>query len=213
MAIHTADGVPGLSKFTREQLAALASPEEVEELFRLYHDLFTTGSSEFEPVLPNDLDACGLTLRDASTVDLGVEVEAFMSPEQLVSKLGFKDARPFQFNKYRHRSGAVPWDAGSEALFSVGPSNDALQEIALHWHQLAGVHAIVRNVFKAEPSQARCAGVLCADEVGLGKTALAIAFLAFLSNTIWHKNKGRPPPPILGLFHYLSADFLLTFTQ
>jgi hypothetical protein len=180
------DVLLGLSKFTREQVAALASPSDVEDLFRLYHDLFDI-PSESEPVLQHKDHGSGLTLQDATILDLGVEVEATMSPEQLATRLGFKNSRPTQFNDYCHQSGAVAWDSVCAHLFDANPPTDALQEIALHWHQLGGVHSMVRNIFSAEPRQKPCTGLLCADEVGLGKTGFAIAFLTFLSNAIWHE--------------------------
>ena len=129
--------------------------------------------------------------------DLGMEKEFNLTPGDLATRLGFNKRRlPYQFNKLRHVSGLTPWSDGR--LFETKPTPDCLNLNQLHWHQLAGVHAISRIIFTAKPDLQHETGVLIADEVGLGKTAQALSFIAFLNQCISLRERGMGPPPILG---------------
>lgn len=77
-----------------------------------------------------------------------------------------------------------------------------MERLYLHWHQLCGVHAVVRINFTETPAPNRCCGVLIADDVGLGKTFQAAATIAFLSELymrqMLRRSKSVPLPPIIG---------------
>jgi TATA-binding protein-associated factor len=82
-----------------------------------------------------------------------------------------------------------------------------MEPLALHWHQLAGVHAIMRMNFTKNPvsSDHRC-GMLIADEVGLGKTFQAATTIAFLSDLVMCQKLSQSQPvtfpPIIRKFAF-----------
>lgn len=122
-----------------------------------------------------------------------------MAPRQLAKALGFKTGVPPTFNPYRHRSGISPWDDAESFEFAPDQVMPAyLETLKLHWHQLAGVHSILRSIFTKEKDPAHTNGVLIGDEVGLGKTAQSIAVLAFLNQVIYLQSKNATIPPIIG---------------
>lgn len=121
-----------------------------------------------------------------------------MTSDQLSTNLGFSEGLPIVlFNKYRHRAGLTPWSAEyPDCLDPEGPHKDELDPIKLHWHQLAGVHAMVRKLI-VEQDGPECCGILLADEVGLGKTFQAITMIAFLSDLVIRQGFKLPPPPMI----------------
>ncbi|KAF7771865.1 hypothetical protein Agabi119p4_6176 [Agaricus bisporus var. burnettii] len=143
----------------------------------------------------------------AARGDLGMEVERKMDPKQLAKSLGFKNYLPFSFNVYRHKFGTSAWE--DETLFNF-PEEQSLPAfidfMRLHWHQLAGIHSIIRSIFLEKPDNSHPAGVLIGDEVGLGKTAQSIAFIAFLNQAIYMQENRLRVPPILTARPYLGGD-------
>ena len=132
-------------------------------------------------------------------VDLGVEEENKMDPSALSQDLGYIDNLPFLFNPSRHKTGYNPWD--KPAVFdSASPefSSENIIPSSLHWHQLAGVHSIFRTVFSPNEVDggSNCRGMLIADEVGLGKTAMVITVMVTLSHLIWLQGQKKPLPPL-----------------
>jgi len=150
------------------------------------------------------LDSTQLRFGDtiAPNTDLGVEKETSLSRQQMSALLGFNNAMPFQFNEYRHKNGILPWD--DPKAFEDADSPD-LQKIMLHWHQLFAVHAIVRNVFTVEPVE-RTPGLLIADEVGLGKTAMAIAIVRQITHPT--SEEKRRYQITLTLYSHLARSLL-----
>lgn len=113
-----------------------------------------------------------------------MEVESTLSPSLIAKKLGFYGSIPLLFNSHRHKDGLTPWDdpcafENTETLKTTGE----FTAINLRWHQLAGIHAVLRRLFfttaTSEPS-----GVLIADEVGLGKTLQSLAIVATLAEYV-----------------------------
>ncbi|PPR01683.1 hypothetical protein CVT26_013098, partial [Gymnopilus dilepis] len=74
----------------------------------------------------------------------------------------------------------------------------------LHWHQVAGVHSIIRNIFYPNPHPDNITGMLVADEVGLGKTCQAICVILFLVTAVLRQKKKFEPPPLLKIRPYLG---------
>jgi len=181
---HTYVLQPGLVKVRKDALSKLATEEEVDDLFDLYAKLIADASEDLEASEPPLSPASTIGISFAEKVDgadPGVEVEMRMSPAELAKELGFTDHLPFLFNRYRHVKGFSAWK--NPALFSEDScENPDIQPLGLHYHQLAGLHAIVRKVFGEEADADACTGVLLADEVGLGKTAVAISLICFLSH-------------------------------
>jgi len=177
---------PGLVKVRKDALSKLATEEEVHDLFDLYAKLIADASEDLEASEPPLSPASTLGISFAEKVDgadPGVEVEMRMSPAELANELGFTDTDrlPFLFNRYRHVKGFSAWKNSS--LFSEDSrENPDIQPLRLHYHQLAGLHAIARKVFSKTVDADACTGVLLADEVGLGKTAVAISLICFLSH-------------------------------
>lgn len=178
---------------------------DVEDLTRLYVTLF---ASEADPNCAVELVSVDPELQSClDGVDLGVEEEISMSPQDLATDLGFSDGLPFLFNRIRHNSGFNPWD--DPQLFehaSIFHDEEHTVPLKLHWHQLAGVRAVLRRVFEKEQRLTEpCTGVLIADEVGLGKTAMAIAIIAFLTHLVWLKSGDAQMPPIIRTFFNQSV--------
>ncbi|TFK31185.1 P-loop containing nucleoside triphosphate hydrolase protein, partial [Crucibulum laeve] len=198
----------GLSKHTRESLKGLATVYDIASLMELYHKLF----SDLDDTEVNvDLEAMDPTwMEKLKGVDLGVEMEIHLSPDELSESLGFTSGLPFLFNPKRHRAGFNQWD--DEKYFSLGEPEyleGDISDSTLHWHQTAGVHSIIRNMFSETPEPEKCTGMLIADEVGLGKTAVTITTLAFLSHIVWLQERKIPLPPIMKKYPYLQETELL----
>lgn len=187
-------------------LEGLATLKDLEDLQRLYLEYFEAEDVDNEPPL-SEQGELHTRLQEASNgEDLGIDQESSMSPETLAFRLGFaKDRLPLQFNRHRHRMGLTTWSNPSD--FEIA-SPENLTPLTLHWHQLAGIHSIIRNTFTANSEQGRgeskCTGMLICDEVGLGKTALATSTIAFLNQVLSfassseHGGQRGKLPPVLG---------------
>lgn len=167
------------------------SEEDLSELERTYHEYFAGEDAEDEPVVPEvDGPYSATVMRESGSEDLGIDEELAMDPKALASRLGFiKGGLPAQFNTTRYHLGWTPW---SEPL--VEKQTAQTSPLVLHWHQLAGVHSVIRNAFTPEPEAGHCKGTLICDEVGLGKTALAITIMAFLCQCLSSRGTESPPP-------------------
>lgn len=177
------------------------------DLQRLYFEYFDT-QQETEPVLENGSASIPIPFgmsNDGSPTDLGLEIEAHMNTDDISAALGFQSGRPFLFNPYKHSRGFSTWT-------NPGPfedhDNPDLQPLSLHPHQLSGLHSIIRTSFSSSPASEGSAGKLIADEVGLGKTAIVIATIAFLSHMTTLQLGEKSLPPILsGLICFATVKF------
>lgn len=172
----------------------LASEEDLADIMRLYQEYFMPSEDDDDdsPVLGHE-DPINFNLQDVEDGDLGMEEESKLDPDTLAHRLGFLKKRlPPQFMGFRHRS-STAWD-------NIDNFSDlnSLQPLQLHWHQLSGVHSFARNTFTSKPSDTHCTGMLICDEVGLGKTALTISIIAFLSQCVLLQEKKAELPPVLG---------------
>jgi hypothetical protein len=177
----------------------LATEDDIDDLNRIYMEYFSTDSDDLESdplLLVASSNSYSAAVRDTSgTEDIGINEESTMDPETLATRLGFvKNGLPHQFNPHRHNMGLTSWSNPSDF---ENPSSGNLIPTSLHWHQLAGVHSILKNTFTAEAGEKKCTGTLVCDEVGLGKTTLVIATIAFLNQCLSPERKGSPPP-VLG---------------
>jgi hypothetical protein len=134
--------------------------------------------------------------------DPGVEMESTIAPDVLAANLGFMDDLPILFNHYRHHGGLSPWDPANASLFkqSNAQYNPDMNPITLHWHQLAGVHALICMIFGPDAMVDRICGALIADKVGLGKTYQAATMIAFLTDLVIWQTINAPLPPIIREF-------------
>ncbi|KAK1233548.1 hypothetical protein PQX77_003294 [Marasmius sp. AFHP31] len=169
----------------------LASEDDLAELNAIYNEYFrrpVTDDDDPLPERPNpELIA---SIKEKGLGVLGMEDEAGMSPEQLSQALGLVDGLPFQWNAVRHRDGLTRW-RNPKAFDS-----DANPSLQLHWHQLAGAHSIFRNCFEKEGTGKSTRGMLIADEVGLGKTALCLLIIAIVNQVIHLRGMGKSPAPV-----------------
>jgi SNF2 family DNA or RNA helicase len=117
-----------------------------------------------------------------------------MSFSELCERLHFEGGVPFLFNNLRDAAGENAWSSEFEDLIATG--SDSLEPFSLLHHQLVGVHAILRRVLSPTPSVAR-AGVLLADDVGIGKTVQSAAVIAFLSELPVKIERSLGVPPLL----------------
>ena len=134
-----------------------------------------------------------------------------MSPTQLAENLGLIDGVPLLFNNFRRVDGLNPWKS-PEAFVENDENTPFLMDLNLHWHQLVGVHAVIRKCFTKEPSPNFCTGVLISDEVGLGKTYQAATVIAFLADAALRQIATvQVIPPILREWATLPSPISLAY--
>lgn len=127
--------------------------------------------------------------------DLGTEVESRFSAEQLAAGLCFPHHRPAVFNERKFLYSTLDlWSDESIQLLK----DEAMQseELKLEWVQLAGIAAMVRQTFSDRISEESPSGILIADTVGMGKSAMVMGFLSLLMQLVegaGRDNSGLPP--------------------
>lgn len=184
-----------MSKVNSQALSSLATQTDVTDIIALYHEFFSinqdgeAASQVYEPQLPNNFATTD------NGVDPGVEFESTMEPNLLATSLGFPRGLPLLFNTFRHKGGLSPWTHPD--VFKPPHQDPMLEPLKLFWHQLAGVHAIIRMNFHPNLSSSRFNGTLIADEVGLGKTFQAATVVVFLTDLVLRQSLGHPLPPII----------------
>jgi len=179
---------------------------DVTDVINLYHEFFTSNQEGEANSIVNEAQ---LSVKFGTAVegaDPGVEVESSLSREILASNLDFRNELPLLFNSIRHKGGLSPWSHPEAFKNSSGDDPD-LEPLTLFWHQLAGVHAIIRMNFHPTNDSSRCNGTLIADEVGLGKTFQAATVIVALADLVIRQQQKIPLPPIISSFSYsFSAD-------
>ena len=157
-------------------------PEPLEDVLRAGNDL--------ENVFSEDTD------------DMGVSAFKDKTYEELSTLLGFPEGRPPLFSKFRSKDSTInSWDDPDESpRWTQG--GEGLQPLALQWHQLCGVAAMVDKMFVQK--QGLGTNVCLGDDVGLGKSAQIMGYIAFLI-IVWfaQQNPALVQPPILGAFTLL----------
>jgi len=189
---------PELCNVKQEALQLLAKEQDIAEIFNLYNDFFVNSVDDGHVGEIIDVEPV-LDIHFGDNGDSGVEVEATMKYRQLTRDLGFKNELPILFNALRHTQGLNPWRQESQHLFKeTDPKkqDSCILPLSLHWHQVAGVHAIIRKLFSAQPTK-DVLGVLLADEVGLGKTFQIATVIAFLMELVQRQQQNAPLPPII----------------
>ncbi|RXW13439.1 hypothetical protein EST38_g12414 [Candolleomyces aberdarensis] len=92
------------------------------------------------------------------------------------------------FNQYRHLGCITSWSATSGQIFQafhLRQKNAKLFKlIKMHWHQLAGAHAIACGFFTKEQSVTNILGMLITDDVGIEKSFFALLFAGFLTEPL-----------------------------
>lgn len=162
---------------------AAAAAGDIEEIWATYVQLFglkVVTDMHLQIVLNSDV---GVQEAWQGLPDLGVAKFARCSEATLSSLLNFPDGCPTLFTKLRSSSGLCAWDANDSKKFM--PGNPDMKPLRLLWHQLVGVASIVDKAFSIEPVEAGIPGILVADAVGVGKTALTMGVIAFIIDAFY----------------------------
>ncbi|OJA20020.1 hypothetical protein AZE42_13280 [Rhizopogon vesiculosus] len=172
----------GRTRARKVKIGSLAAAGDIDEIWALYVQLFELTATESEEML---LDLEGESGREEwdGNEDLGVGTFAKTTDEALNGMLNFHSGRPTLFARFRSRSGKSSWDDEASAGFKEG--NADMQELSLLWHQRVGVAAIVEKIWLPEAKPEGVAGMLIADEVGVGKTGLTMGTIAFTIHAYW----------------------------
>ncbi|TFK62822.1 hypothetical protein BDN72DRAFT_776663 [Pluteus cervinus] len=199
---------------TQNLIDSLTPGDDLAEMITQYNDYF--GSPPVDDSAPLDDQRPTLNVPfGGEGMDPGTEVEIRMTPQQLAHQLGFANQLPYFFNPYRHKLGLTAWENGVSGLIaSPGAATDPqLVKLSLHWHQLAGIHSVLRMIFTPEPNPGGCCGALIADDVGLGKTFQATAIIALFTELIERQKKPAPDnkhlPPFINSNPYLGEEKLI----
>ena len=134
--------------------------------------------------------------------DMGVTAYKEKTYEELSMLLGFPEGRPPLFSKYRSKDTTInSWDDPEEESPKWSQGGEGLSSLTLKWHQLCGVASMVEKTFVQQKGGGT--NICLADDVGLGKSAQIMAFIAFLI-TVWYSEQDpdRPRPPIVGAFFF-----------
>ncbi|KAJ2932839.1 hypothetical protein H1R20_g4266, partial [Candolleomyces eurysporus] len=194
------------TKFKPQAFKTLARSEDVQEILALFDAHFAPDEQ-----LPELCATSSIPFAEpVDGADPGVEVEASMSYDELCANLQLDDhGRLLLFNQHRHVGRITSWSATGERVFQafhLRQENAKLfKPIKMHWHQLAGAHAIACRFFTKERSVTNILGMLIADDVGLGKSFLALLFAGFLIELGVKQKKKLPLPPLINTFPYLGT--------
>lgn len=156
--------------------------------------------------LESEEDRSGLS--DELGTDLGIEAESGKSKETLLKGLGLTgEVLPLMF-KARHRLPYLLWTVDLSEPQARQKQQRIEEEInlpvdweplRLKYHQLAGVHSIFRRLVASGDKIIR-EGILIADEVGVGKTAQALACIALMAHLFSCQEKQIAPGGMFGKF-------------
>ena len=110
--------------------------------------------------------------------DLGVKQYSGYNDKSLDDILGLVQGRPILFNHTRYDDPSLNfWD---NAESSPSDASSCIHILQLLWHQKVGLARMIDHFWSTallEPGTST--GIILADEVGLGKTAQVMAFIAF----------------------------------
>ncbi|KAJ3564613.1 hypothetical protein NP233_g8186 [Leucocoprinus birnbaumii] len=192
-------------KIVNRAVANLATKEDVSDLFSFYQEYFEGHLEDEDDILALENYALPATWEDNQKCDFGMEIESGLTSEALGLRLGIgRECHIPLFNEHRHSSGITPWD--DEKEFAVTePLPSHLTPLSLHWHQLAGIHSILRSLFSDQPDENRPTGVLVADAVGLGKTCQSIGTIAMLNAIIFCQEGKYKLPQVISERPYLGT--------
>lgn len=180
----------------------LAGTSEVQEVIGLLEQIFAEDAEVPEFCTPSTI-AFGVP--DSDGKDPGVGPESTMSYSQLCSNLGLNDRGNLAiFNEYQHSSKESPWTPDGQKIFAafekLGDAYDDGDEFSpsrSHFHQVAGMHSALRQMFGAQKTTQSAMGLLIADAPGLGKTRMSASIAAWLVENGLKQDLKKPLPPLL----------------
>lgn len=162
---------------------AAAAAGDIEEIWATYVQVFglkAVSNEQLQSVLASEE---GAQEAWSELADLGVEKFVQRSEEVLSALLNFPNASPTLFAKFRSTSGLCAWDGDNAKQFFSG--NPEMKPLHLLWHQLVGIASVIDKIFTAELVEVGLPGVLVADAVGVGKTALTMGVIAFIIDAFY----------------------------
>ncbi|KAG2116291.1 hypothetical protein DEU56DRAFT_919270 [Suillus clintonianus] len=185
----------GAQRARKVKSGSLVAAGDVEEIWALYVQMFETEPGQLEaPQDEEDIEDSGKAAWNDASEDLGVDGWREMDNDKLNHLLQFPGGKPVLFAEFHSKTGLCAWDAASTSKFVEG--NEDMEPLALLWHQRVGVAAMVDKIWSASKSDEEVPGMLIADEVGVGKTALTMGFIAFVIDAFWIQEvaagRGRP---------------------
>ncbi|KIJ64987.1 hypothetical protein HYDPIDRAFT_28327 [Hydnomerulius pinastri MD-312] len=217
-AEQTAARTRGRRRGTRVTGVHITDAADIEQIWALYMQLFQLQPSDMDPICIGDEDdPAGHAQWHEAAANIGVELFSNMDEATIHILLNFPGGRPTLFNEFRSLSDKSVWDESDGCATAFNASNSDMTSLSLLWHQCAGIAALAGKVFTDQPGgphPGRVPGVLIADEVGVGKTALVMGFIAFLID-VWYCSKALKGPnaatfrlaPILDIFpHFAGVD-------
>ncbi|KAH7918095.1 hypothetical protein BV22DRAFT_1051967 [Leucogyrophana mollusca] len=170
-----------------------ADSEVLSALWATFVTLFETEGETVAPALAySSNEETGLETW-LSSPDMGVEDFHQMNDEQLATLLAFPNNRPALFAEFRSKLGHCAWESKliSDTFVATNPD---VTPLGLLWHQMCGIAAIASKVWSDK--LAPMPGLLVADDVGVGKTALTMGMIALVIS-VWiteaQTKVGRPP--------------------
>jgi SNF2 family DNA or RNA helicase len=173
----------------------LADEQEVQNTINMYLDYFSRPDDQSFNI--EDLNA-GMLWKDSGDGDMGVDEMKKKSTQELCVLLGFQDGRPFMWNGFRSLGNIQSaWDTTNQSeLLQFADGGDDMELLTLLWHQLVGVASMASKVWLKDESE-KTFGILLADDVGVGKTAQVMAFIALVQLVYESEKRGEPLPPLL----------------
>ncbi|KAH0826063.1 hypothetical protein J3R83DRAFT_5787 [Lanmaoa asiatica] len=194
----------GKGRMAHVKHIAAAAAGDIEEIWATYVQLF--GLKPASDVLLQSVLNSEAGAHEAwqDLADLGVAKFAQHSEEALSSLLNFQNGCPTLFAKLQSTSGLCAWNTDDANQFV--PGNPDMKPLRLLWHQLVGVASIIDKVFSAEPVEAGLPGILIADAVGVGKTALTMGVIAFIIDAFYAQEAAAGRKVGGKLFHPSTLD-------
>ncbi|KAJ8581744.1 hypothetical protein M405DRAFT_846837 [Rhizopogon salebrosus TDB-379] len=188
----------GASRARKLKNISLAAAGDVDEIWTLYTQLFTVDSTPTHALqinLNDEEDLCQNHMWDDSD-DLGVDLFRSMDENTLNYLLQFPDGCPALFSGFRSKSGKSAWDPMLAMAFVK--NNPDMQPLSLLWHQTVGIASIVNKIWLCKENTDMLPGILIADEVGVGKTALSMGTIAVMMDAYWAQEftAGRVKPGV-----------------
>ncbi|KAJ2926192.1 hypothetical protein H1R20_g10908, partial [Candolleomyces eurysporus] len=183
------------TKIKPKAFEALAKCEDVQDILALLDSHLSSDEQ-----LPQICITFSIPFGDpVEGANPGVEVEAGMSYEQLCTSLLLdKFGHLVLFNNHCHVGRITTWSASSKKVFNAfqrdSKNAHLFKPIQMHWHQLAGAHAVLCTFF-----------MLIADDVGLGKSFLAALVTAFLIELGMQQKKDSAILPLIKSCPYLGT--------
>lgn len=186
------------SKVTRENIEQLTSEAEYES-FQEYFFRFVDQTSPTIP-LPDTPAQQEIKQKNQELGELGVNTYGSHSLQDLRLHLAMPNSLTPSMYPYRHKASLDPYNhpMAFALIKKDQPLPPLIKPQALREHQMVGLAEIITRAFFKE-AQATGAGLLLADDVGVGKTAQIIAFICWLADQIDLLKANLPMAPIISM--------------